>query len=152
MITTPQPTPVAVASTLLHDITCGQLRRGWVNGVYPPLEELKAVKKSSRLSAEPKFCLLGLIMTMQHMFLTYVGYACCLSCVSWPLQDRLHGGSLRWWVWVEDPNLNRLHHAEAWTLTKKVWCTPLATSANMVISCHHATLQVQSTSKLMHQP
>lgn len=37
------------------------------------------------------------------------------------LQDRLHGGSLRWWVWVEDPVLNRLHHAEAWTLTKKVY-------------------------------
>lgn len=40
-------------------------------------------------------------------------------------QDRLHGGSLRWWLWVEDPVLNRLHHAEGWTLTKKVrwwWC------------------------------
>jgi hypothetical protein len=39
------------------------------------------------------------------------------------VQDRLHGGSLRWWVWVEDPVLNRLHHAEAWTLTKKVRST-----------------------------
>lgn len=42
----------------------------------------------------------------------------CVSC----LQDKLHGGSMRFWVWVEDPVLNRLHHAELWTLTKKVRC------------------------------
>lgn len=36
------------------------------------------------------------------------------------MQDRLHGGSLRWWLWVEDPAVDRLHHAEAWTLTKKM--------------------------------
>jgi hypothetical protein len=45
----------------------------------------------------------------------------CVLCVSY-LQDKLHGGSMRFWVWVEDPVLNRLHHAELWTLTKKVRC------------------------------
>eukprot|EP00879_Flechtneria_rotunda_P031132 GHRR01033984.1.p1 GENE.GHRR01033984.1~~GHRR01033984.1.p1 ORF type:complete len:725 (+),score=211.87 GHRR01033984.1:283-2457(+) len=37
---------------------------------------------------------------------------------SW--RDRLHGGALRWWVWVEDPSVDRLHHVESWTLTKKM--------------------------------
>jgi hypothetical protein len=35
-------------------------------------------------------------------------------------QDKLHGGSLRWWLRVEDPRYDRLHHAELWTLTKKM--------------------------------
>lgn len=56
------------------------------------------------------------------------------------MQDKLHGGSMRWWVWVEDPVLNRLHHAEAWTLTKKVrpWLASTATCA----STPHTTLLV----------
>jgi hypothetical protein len=56
----------------------------------------------------------------QLMHVCYRGMLCvlCVSC----LQDKLHGGSLRFWVWVEDPVLNRLHHAELWTLTKKVRC------------------------------
>jgi hypothetical protein len=29
-------------------------------------------------------------------------------------QDKFHGGSLRWWVWVEDPALDRLHHRLGW--------------------------------------
>jgi hypothetical protein len=36
------------------------------------------------------------------------------------VQDKLHGGSLRWWLRVEDPRYDRLHHAELWTLTKKM--------------------------------
>jgi hypothetical protein len=53
-------------------------------------------------------------VTLLFPHMVPAGCWCCL------LQDRLHGGSLRWWVWVEDPVLNRLHHAELWTLTKKV--------------------------------
>lgn len=36
------------------------------------------------------------------------------------MQDKLHGGALRWWLRVEDPRYDRLHHAELWTLTKKM--------------------------------
>lgn len=35
-------------------------------------------------------------------------------------RDKLHGGALRWWLRVEDPRYDRLHHAELWTLTKKM--------------------------------
>eukprot|EP00775_Hariotina_reticulata_P011234 gene11234-11383_t len=35
-------------------------------------------------------------------------------------KDKFHGGSLCWWVWVEDPALDRLHHSELWVLTKKM--------------------------------
>lgn len=35
-------------------------------------------------------------------------------------QERVHGGSLRWWVWVEDATNEHLYHAEPWTLTKKM--------------------------------
>jgi len=41
-----------------------------------------------------------------------------VPCFEW--SDRCHGGSLRWHVWVEDSEGTRLHHAELWTMTKKV--------------------------------
>ena len=34
--------------------------------------------------------------------------------------DRCHGGSLRWHVWVEDAEGTKLHHAETWTMTRRV--------------------------------
>lgn len=35
-------------------------------------------------------------------------------------QDRAHGQSTRWWVWVEDTASEHLYHSELWTLTKKM--------------------------------
>lgn len=34
--------------------------------------------------------------------------------------DAMHGSALRWLIWVEDSNNERIYHSEMWTLTKKM--------------------------------
>jgi activating signal cointegrator complex subunit 3 len=38
---------------------------------------------------------------------------------SW--RDNIHGAALRWLVWVEDSENEKIYHSEMWTLTKKMW-------------------------------
>lgn len=38
---------------------------------------------------------------------------------SW--RDNIHGAALRWLVWVEDSDNEKIYHSEMWTLTKKMW-------------------------------
>jgi len=34
--------------------------------------------------------------------------------------DAVHGGGLRWFIWVEDSENEKMYHSEMWTLTKKM--------------------------------
>jgi len=38
---------------------------------------------------------------------------------SW--RDNIHGAALRWLIWVEDSENEKIYHSEMWTLTKKMW-------------------------------
>ena len=36
-------------------------------------------------------------------------------------RDNVHGAALRWLVWVEDSDNEKIYHSEMWTLTKRMW-------------------------------
>ena len=36
--------------------------------------------------------------------------------------DRIHGSSDPWWIWVEDPENNYIYHSECYVLQKKMVC------------------------------